>query len=234
MTARGKLIVAACVLALAPMDMRAMAAGSVTVPGAFGGLKVAVSSMQDLRFRGVVRQQYDFSCGSAVIATLLTHHYGIETTESDAFARMYAVGDQERIRQQGFSMLDMKRYLSELGLQANGYRLSLELLEELGVPAIALIETKGYRHFVLIKGIRGDRVLVGDPAFGLSSHSRREFESLRSNDILFLLRDRADVGRASFSDTKEWAAVAQAPVESGLARDSLASFTLALPRSSDW
>jgi predicted double-glycine peptidase len=214
--------------------MRAQAAGMVTVPGTFGGIQVAVSSMQELRFRGVVRQQYDFSCGSAVIATLLTHHYDIATTESEAFESMYAAGDQERIRRLGFSMLDMKHYLSGLGMHGDGYRLSLEMLEELGIPAIALIETKGYRHFVLIKGVKDKQVLVGDPALGLTKYSRREFESLRSNDILFLLRDRADIGHASFSDGRDWTAVAQAPFEAGLLRDSVASFTLALPRSSDW
>lgn len=227
-------LVLAMSLAIASMSAQVLAAGSVTVPGTFGGFQVAVSSVQDLRFRGVVRQRYDFSCGSAVIATLLTHHYGIPTDERQAFERMYAVGDQERIRRLGFSMLDMKRYLGELGLKADGYRLPLETLEQLGIPAIALIEVRGYRHFVLIKGIRGDAVLVGDPALGLARYSRREFEALRHNDILFLLRDRADLARAGFGDGRDWAAVAQAPVETGLLRDSVASFTLALPRPSDW
>jgi predicted double-glycine peptidase len=219
---------------LASMSAHALAAGTVTVPGTFGGFQVAVSSMQDMRFRGVVRQRYDFSCGSAVVASLLTHHYGIPTAERQAFERMYAVGDQERIRRLGFSMLDMKRYLTELGLKADGYRLSLDVLEELGVPAIALIETKGYRHFVLVKGVRGNEVLIGDPALGLTRYSRPEFDALRNNDIFFLLRDRMELGRAGFSGEKDWDAVARAPVEAGLLRDSVASFMLALPRSTDW
>lgn len=219
-------------LALAATGVQA--GGEVHVPGAFGGFQVGVSSMQARRFQGVIRQQHDFSCGSAVVATLLTHHYGIEMTEAEAFRRMYAAGDQERIRRLGFSMLDMKELLSGLGLRADGYRLSLPLLEEVGVPAIALVETRGYRHFVLIKAIRGERVLVGDPALGLTAYSRRAFEALRSNDILFLLRDSAEAGRTSFSQAPDWRALAEAPVEAGLLRAAVADFTLALPRRSEW
>lgn len=212
----------------------AHAAGMVPVPGVMGTLQVSVNSVQDLRFHQVVRQRHDFSCGSAVLATLLTYHYQRETSESDAFNRMYAVGDQERIKRLGFSMLDMKRYLATLGLQADGYRLSLAMLAELGIPAIALVEIKAYRHFVLIKGIDGGRVLVGDPALGLTRYSLREFEAIRSNDILFLIRDHADLARDSFNRESDWGSITAAPYEAAMAHDSLANFTLTLPRASDW
>src|SRR5262249_44628694 len=79
-------------------------------------------SFAEMPFRTVVRQQYDYSCGSAALATLLRYHYGRAASESQVFKAMYAVGDQPRIQKLGFSLLDMKTYLATLGYQADGYR----------------------------------------------------------------------------------------------------------------
>ncbi|AHK80289.1 peptidase C39 [Ectothiorhodospira haloalkaliphila] len=210
------------------------ATGMVHVPGAMGSHEMTVTSLQGMRFKTVVRQQYDFSCGSAALATLLTYHYDRPTQERDTFEAMYEMGDQARIREQGFSMLDMKRYLAGLGIASDGFRLPLETLEEVGVPAIALVDIEGYRHFVVVKGIKGDRVLVGDPALGVTDYSRAEFEAIRSNDILFLIRDQLDLGRANFNAPVAWESLAAPPYGTALARNGLADFILALPRHSDW
>src|SRR5690606_40798166 len=59
----------------------------------------------------VCSSDLDFSCGSAATATLLTYQYGHPVTELEVFRQMYAQGDQARIRKEGFSLLDMRRYL---------------------------------------------------------------------------------------------------------------------------
>src|SRR5690606_27733284 len=91
-------------------------AGTVWLPGLGGGVvNVPTQSIQELKFAEVIRQQFDFSCGSAALATLLTYHYEDPTDEMQAFIAMYEQGDQERIRQAGFSLLDMKNYLAAVG-----------------------------------------------------------------------------------------------------------------------
>ena len=128
---------------------------------------VPAKSYRELKFRTVVRQEYDFSCGSAAVATLLTYEFKRPTTEDEAFKAMWKTGDQAKIKKEGFSLLDIKRYLASIGYEADGYRLTLERLAELRLPAIVLIQTGGYRHFVVVKGIEGGYVLIGDPARGL-------------------------------------------------------------------
>src|SRR5690606_20299588 len=90
-------------------------AGTVWLPGLGGVVNVPTQSIQELKFAEVIRQQFDFSCGSAALATLLTYHYEDPTDEMQAFIAMYEQGDQERIRQAGFSLLDMKNYLAAVG-----------------------------------------------------------------------------------------------------------------------
>ena len=58
----------------------------------------------------------------------------------------------------------MKRYLAAHGFEADGFEQPLDKLDEARVPAIVLINENGYHHFVVVKGVQADRVLIGDPA----------------------------------------------------------------------
>jgi predicted double-glycine peptidase len=135
---------------------------------ALGGAyySVPVKSIKEVRRASTMLQQYDFSCGSAALATLLTHHYDYPANERAIFEDMYTRGDQQKIRKEGFSLLDMKNFLEARGFHADGFQQPLEKLAEAGIPAIVLISENGYNHFVVVKGLRGDRILLGDPASG--------------------------------------------------------------------
>ena len=155
----------------------------------------------DMPFRTVTRQQYDFSCGSAALATLLTHHYGRPTGEAEVFKSMYAAGDQAKIRKLGFSLLDMKHFLDSHGFQAEGYRLTLDQVRQAQLPSIALIETKGYKHFVVLKGIQGDKVVLGDPAFGTRVMTTADFAK-EWNGVVFAISP--DVRKGRFNAKADW------------------------------
>jgi predicted double-glycine peptidase len=160
-----------------------------------------VVSWRDLPFRTVIRQQYDYSCGSAALATLLRFHYGLKLTEADVFRAMYEAGDQEKIKKVGFSLLDMKRYLEARGLRADGFKMSLAALVKSETPAIALIDHDGYKHFVVIKGARGSEILIGDPTLGLQSYPQSLFQKMW-NGIVFAIPKSADT--SSFNRDDEW------------------------------
>lgn len=209
-------------------------AGQVWLPGVAGVSDVAVRTVRDMKFNSVVRQEYDFSCGSAALATLLTYHYDNVTTEKETFAYMYERGDRERISKLGFSLLDMKNYLEDHGYQADGYEASLDTLAEAGIPAITLINYRGYQHFVVVKGFESGKVLVGDPALGMRSFSQSEFEAMWPNRILFIIRDHSETGRQFFNGEQEWRALVRAPLGSAVSRDSLASLMISLPGSSEF
>ena len=225
-------LAAICVtLAAASLPAECLA-GSVWFPSGGGFYNVPIKSVTERKFEEVVRQQYDFSCGSAALATLLTFHYAEPTTEQKAFGQMYEHGDKEKIAKVGFSLLDMKTYLGTQGYEADGYKSSLDTLRKAGVPAIALITVKGYQHFVVIKGIQDTEVLLGDPALGIKAVSRPEFEKMWSNGILFIIRNKSSTAQKYFNMDREWRSLARAPMGMALSQESLASVTLALPNSS--
>lgn len=171
-----------------------------------GILTVRSQSYKELRFRDVVRQQYDFSCGSAAVATLLTYGYLRPTTETEAFKFMYKTGNRKKIERHGFSLLDIKRYLASLGYKADGFRLPLQKLLDLRLPAIVLIEVNGYKHFVVVKGLSEQNVLIGDPAMGLRMDTQSHFRTLWKNGIVFVIHEGPDIliTRKTFNNPQDW------------------------------
>jgi predicted double-glycine peptidase len=164
-------------------------AGAATVPAPGHALyNVKVKSLVDLRFKNVVRQAYDLSCGAAALATLLTYFYAEDTDEQQIIEAMFELGDKEKIQKDGFSMLELKRYGEQQGYLSQGYRVKdAGSLNELKIPAITLINTRGYNHFVVIKGIQDGQVFIADPAFGNSSRPLDSFGKDWTNVILVLL-----------------------------------------------
>lgn len=182
-------------------------AGSVTLGGAVTGgaeTHLAVTSYQALKFRNILKQKEDFSCGSAALATLLTYHYGIAVAEKDVLLDMLEHGDRQRIETQGFSMLDMKDYLARHGLQSGGFRLPLDKIATVRVPGIVLINHNGYHHFVVLEGIENGRVLLADPALGTRAIPVATFQR-EWNKILFLVMNNADRAQSTFNLAQNWA-----------------------------
>ncbi len=195
---------------------------SAFAPGG-SDVRVPLVSVSERRFLTVVRQQYDFSCGSAALATLLTHHYGDPQPEPAVFLGMWREGNRAQIQKAGFSLLDMKRYLQEKGLDGNGYRVTLDQIAKAKLPGIAMIETKGYRHFVAVKGVYGQQVLVGDPAFGVRTISYREFMAAW-NGIYFTIEKPGS--KPHFNAAGDWTVVNRARFIGAMDLESLQATSL--------
>jgi uncharacterized protein len=166
--------------------------------------RLPVESLVGRRFDTVVRQQYDFSCGSAALATLLRYHYEDQQSEQTVFLGMWDRGDREQIRKLGFSLLDMKRYLASRGISADGYQVTLDQVRTAATPGIALIDFEGYRHFVVIKGFDGKALLLGDPSLGLRREDVRAF-SKQWNGVYFVINGRRAIAKSHFSQASDLA-----------------------------
>ncbi|PWB34192.1 peptidase C39 [Pseudomonas sp. SDI] len=143
-----------------------------------------VQSVRERRFADLVQQKTDFSCGAAALATVLKQAYWLDVDEAHIIEGMLAHSDQDTVKVQGFSMLDMKRYVESIGMRARGYRIPPESLHSVTIPVVVLMDIRGYKHFVVLQRTDKKFVYVGDPVLG---HKRYTFDDFVKgwNGIIF-------------------------------------------------
>lgn len=135
-------------------------------PIAYG--KVKIQSWKERRDFNIVKQDLDFSCGAASVATLLNNFYGQTLTEEEVLEKL----DKEQMRA---SFEDMRRIMPDLDFEAKGYALSFEQLAQLKIPVIVYLKYRKDDHFSVLRGIDGNTVLLADPSLGHVSMSRVQF-----------------------------------------------------------
>jgi predicted double-glycine peptidase len=149
---------------------------------------VRIEPYSEFKYRHIVRQAYDYSCGSAALVTVVNNYLGLPVTEQEAMEGMLAHGERDKIvARRGFSLLDMKRYVTTLGADAAGFRGTMADLADLKQPALVPIDYAGFKHFVVFRGVKEGRVYIADPSAGHIVFSVEEFASLWDRNTLFVL-----------------------------------------------
>jgi len=164
---------------------------NVPIPGR-QWVAAEVDSLKKKRFDKIVPQHFDYSCGAAAMATLLTYYFGRITSEKEAMKGMIRFGDPKMIRKRGFSLLDMQKYANEIGYRAGGYRVHLKQLKKIHLPLIVLINVGGRPHFVVLKGVRDGHAFVADPSVGNHVMALRDFGRVWSGTIFALQGPKDD------------------------------------------
>lgn len=166
---------------------------NVSIPHILHQPAATVSPLVQKKFRGVVRQQYDYSCGSAALTTLLRGYLGVNVNEQQTMNGLLQFGERERIiKRRSFSLLDMKRFVTALGLNSGGFKGSVEDLKGLDKPVIVPISYAGFKHFVVYKGYKDGRIFVADPALGNISFMESSFEKAWDDNTLFMITPPED------------------------------------------
>jgi predicted double-glycine peptidase len=156
---------------------------SITYGSCEAQSRTPVRSLIELREENVIIQQWDLSCGAAALATILNFQHGDAVSEKEVAVTM--MGRQDYIDdpsivnyRQGFSLFDLKRFVDERGYNGVGLgQLTFGSFVD-NAPIIVPIAMHGYQHFVVFRGVVGDRVMLADPAFGNRTLSRKQFEKV--------------------------------------------------------
>ncbi|MFZ6049427.1 C39 family peptidase [Pseudomonas sp. CR3202] len=147
-----------------------------------------VEPMSQLQFRNVIRQAYDYSCGSAALTTMLDYYLGRNLEERQVMEGLLRYGEADKIvERRGFSLLDMKRFVGALGYKSGGFRAEFADLDGLEHPAIVPIHYGGFKHFVVVRDVYDEHVFVADPALGNISFTRARFEEIWDQNVLFVI-----------------------------------------------
>lgn len=128
---------------------------------------IPVTSWKTLRDSGIVKQDLDYSCGAASIATILNGYYGQSVTEAEILDLI-----DGNLRA---SFEDMAGALAKLGFRGVGYAASFGQLTKLKVPVIVYTRHRKTDHFSVIRGVNSDTVWLADPSLGNRTYSKYQF-----------------------------------------------------------
>ncbi len=130
--------------------------------------QVPLKSWKTLRDERVVKQDLDYSCGAAALATLLSEYYRQPVSEAELLKAMDK-GDGRA------SFDDMQRALPAFGFKAQGFAASYAQLARLRMPVVVYLKHRKDDHFSVLRGIDGNTVWLADPSLGNRSYSREQF-----------------------------------------------------------
>lgn len=143
-------------------------AGPILIPS-HGEVKLLLKSFKELRDQNVIKQSFDYSCGTAALATILRFYFSENISEQEILGITFlSLSDNEELlkEKQGISLFDLQRTSDILGYRADGFYLLPEYLKKISRPVIVYIKPNGYEHFAVFKGIYNDRVYLADPSLG--------------------------------------------------------------------
>ncbi len=201
-----RLLTAACAVMAAILFAAGPPSWAATVDiGSDLRINVPLKSWKALRDENLVVQRFDYSCGAAALATILRYGCGDEVTEREILVQLFDLlsEDEEGLRRKkGFSLLDLQRVAQARGYKAQGFRLEPQYLPKLGGPVIVFIEPRGYKHFAVLRGVRGDRVYLADPSRGnLRQPAYRFLDSWLGDDgkgIIFVIEPKEGLPAGEF------------------------------------
>lgn len=135
---------------------------------------VPIKSWKSLRDARVVKQDLDYSCGAASIATVLTEYYQRKTSEREVLELLIQLtGKQGRA-----SFAGMASILPKLGFRAVGLATTWDKLVELKIPVIIYVRQRKEDHFTVISGIDKQRVRLSDSSLGNRVLTRGQFKEI--------------------------------------------------------
>ena len=135
-------------------------------------------SFVEVKFAQTVRQQFDFSCGAATVATMLTYYWGRETSEIEVMTVLrsrYPSEDWKKLQDQGFSFDDLIWTVNKFGFEGQGAELPAEELGKLEGPVIVHLNKGKFEHFSVVRAAKAGNVFLSDPVTGAVTMSLEEF-----------------------------------------------------------
>ncbi|MBT3272847.1 MAG: hypothetical protein HN368_06815 [Spirochaetales bacterium] len=146
--------------------------------------------METLRFQWVYEQRYDYSCGAAALASLISIYWETEIHEEE----LLEILPNEDTPRADTTLLDLSRMVESLGFEAAAFDVSFEALtaaiDVYGPVIVHLNQNDG--HYVLVIDYRDGFLIIGDPSAGGTAWTAARFKRLWSRVALIIRhKDRA-------------------------------------------
>lgn len=129
------------------------------------------TTWQNIQKKNVVKQNVDYSCGSASLATILTYFYNQPTTESQVIKDL-------ALNKQMASFQDLANVSQKYGFIGKGIATNYDSLKKIKIPAIVYLNHNRTDHFSVLRAIDDTHVYLADPSWGNRTLTRKQFEKI--------------------------------------------------------
>lgn len=145
--------------------------------------RLPIKTWKSLRDASVEKQDKDYSCGAAAVATILRSFYNQDVYEKDVLGEIARGGGEGTS-----SFSDLERAVDKFGFKAAGFSASFDNLRIVKIPSIVYLRYRNKDHFSVIRGIDDKGVVwLGDPSWGNRKFTMHQFKAMwetRSDDTL--------------------------------------------------
>ena len=132
-----------------------------------------IKSWIEFKNENLTRQNYDYSCGSASLSTILKYYYNLDISEKEILDTILESKGLQKEDKKEFedgdmtlSFFDLAKYTKDKGFKAIGLALDLESLKKLKAPVILFVKIRKSEHFTIYKNMDKNYVYLADPNFG--------------------------------------------------------------------
>ena len=154
------------------------------------------ASYIEIKYSATVPQHFDFSCGGATIATILTYYWGRPTTEVEVLDKLrsrYPGQEWSKLKDNGFSLDDLIWASNKLGFEAQAAAIAADELEKVSGPIIVHLDVGKFQHFSVMRLRKGGRTYLSDPVEGAKSLSNEEFDRQYTGSALAIWKKSASL-----------------------------------------
>lgn len=160
--------------------------GEITIQEKEFTLRKPIKSWIEFKNDKLIRQRYDYSCGSAALATLLSNYYDADISELMILESVLeAKGVEEEPSElenqkglNGLSFYELSQYASTQGFKAIGIALGMQELKKLQIPVIVFVKIRKQEHFTVLKKMDERYAYLADPSFGNIRVNHAKFEEM--------------------------------------------------------
>lgn len=160
--------------------------GGITITQREFVLHKPIKSWIEFKNDQLTRQDFDYSCGSAALSTLLSHYYDANVSERMILEEVLRAKGIDKQAQElenqegnnGLSFYDLSQYVSSRGFKAVGIALGMEELKKLQIPVIVFVKIRKQEHFTVLKKMDERYAYLADPSFGNIRVSHAKFKEM--------------------------------------------------------
>jgi hypothetical protein len=144
-----------------------------------------------LRFEATVRQQHEFTCGAASLATIFTYYWQVPVSEEQVLAALrdrYSEKQIAKISETGLSFDDLIFVANKFGFAAEGAKIPRDQLAVLAGPVIVHLDAGKLQHFVVLRRVGEGVYYLSDPILGAVAMHADDFAAQYTGNALAVWR----------------------------------------------